>query len=415
MLLLFNAFIYAKSYALVIGVNGGNLIGAKNDANAMKNLLRNKGIKNITLLTSSTKERATKRNIIKKFTTITRKAKKGDRVYLFFSGHGTNTNDPSIKKSLQEKLKNTGALQPYGIKQINYKNLVVIKRDLVQLFKELERKKVKTVIMFDACYTGTSFKGFHNPTTKGSLSLYSKPTRNYSNYPYKYITYLSASTAFAVASESASKKRGKFSMALTRCLDKNHKLSSLRSCIKNNYNYTPTILPKAKDASLFFKNTKKDIIVHPKPRGLKEQLINLTNNQEDFQLYTKNQENLLTRNYTPTKPLNLCLNSESAGYFVLFMLGESGKVEMAYPDNTRLPKIKANSNKKILRLKAKAPFGVDDFVAFLVDEDLAKALQQVYISSSGILKNDSKIREVMSIIQSKEIRGSHFSVLSHEK
>ncbi len=247
-LLLFQAFIYANSYALIIGVNGNGLVGAENDANCMKTLLIKKDIKNITILKE---KNTTKKSIISKFASITKNAKERDYVYLFFSGHGTNENDPNIDAKLKKQLKDTGALIPYGVKKKDYESLIVIKRDLVKYFKELERKKVKTVIIFDACFAGGSFKNVATPK-EGYLSLpYNKPTRNNSNYPYKYIVFLSASTKLDTTAESSRKKRGFFSMAVTKCLDKNSNINGLSSCIDKEYQFKGIILPKKSNVSLF--------------------------------------------------------------------------------------------------------------------------------------------------------------------
>ncbi len=247
-LLLFQAFIYANSYALIIGVNGNGLVGASNDALFMQTLLLKKNIKNITLLRD---KKATKKRIINSFATIAGKATKGDYVYLFFSGHGTNENDPNpnISAKLKKQLKDTGALMPYGVTKIDYTNLLVIKRDLLKYFKELDKNIVNTVIIFDACFAGGSFKEFI--PKKGYLSLYSKPTRNYSNYPYKHIIFLSASTKLDTTAESSRKKRGFFSMAVTKCLKKNSRLKGLRSCINKKYTFKGITLSKKSNASLF--------------------------------------------------------------------------------------------------------------------------------------------------------------------
>ena len=245
-LLLLHSFIYANSYALVIGVNGHGLVGASNDASIMQTLLVKKHIKNIKLLTN---ENATKNRIIKEFSSIADRAKTGDYVYLFFSGHGTNENDPNISDRLKKQLKQTGGLVPYDLEKLDYNSLVVIKRDLVQYFKELERKRANTIIIFDACFSGGSFKEFQ--PTKGYLSLYSKPSRNYSNYPYSYITFLSASTKLDSTAESGKKRRGFYSMAITKCLKKHSKLDSLKSCMKKENNFTSIFLSKNKNSYIF--------------------------------------------------------------------------------------------------------------------------------------------------------------------
>ena len=144
----------------------------------------------------------------------------------------------------------------------------------------------------------------------------------------------------------------------------------------------------------------------------------MAENQESFQLYTQDKHNSLTRNYSPKEKLDLFLNNEESGYFVLFMLGAEDEhtyreLQMAYPNNTKMPFIKP-SNQKRVELKAKAPFGEEDFVAFFVDEHSAKALQKIFIETSGVLKTESEIKEVMTIIENGQSAGSHFSILSHE-
>ncbi|HHB93773.1 MAG TPA: caspase family protein [Campylobacterales bacterium] len=411
---------HINSYALIIGVDEGNLIGAKNDANEMERLLHQKGIKFITTLHD---KRATKRNIINAFNHIVTNANTGDWVYLFFSGHGTSFFDPAVKdKQLKESLRGTGGLIPWGVTPNQYrKKIILSKRDLVPLFIKLEKKTVHTVVIFDACFSGMAYKDLYNSVAKGTIPIYIKASRT-AKYPYKNIIYLSATTQSDYAVESREKKRGYFSMAITNCLKRNNSLNNLRRCVsKYNLPQTPIILPNY-NKPLFPQSTKKELIYQsPRPIRLKEKLLNLAQSSESFELYTqKNKSDITSRNYNSTQPLILHLRSEKLGYFVLFMLSAKDKngyrkLTLAYPNNQSMPKIRAKTNKKILKLEATPPFGEEDMSAFLVDEKSAKALQKIYNrTGGGIILKESEIRELIYIIERGQKCGSRFSILSCE-
>ena len=231
--------IQAESFALIVGVDGGNLIGTTNDVKSMNKVLNDKNIDYIKTLVN---REATKYSIISEFKKIVNIADAGDKVYFFFSGHGTNEFDRSISKNLQSKLRGTGALLPYGADRVEYDSLLVIKRDLAKSFKKLEENRIKTLIMFDTCFSGSAYKDSFLPK---------KLTREFNRYPYKNIIFLASTIKLGKSAESVIQKRGYFSLALTRCLKSADKLNTLRSCLKNEYEYTPTILPKKGRQRLF--------------------------------------------------------------------------------------------------------------------------------------------------------------------
>ena len=91
--------IYNDSWALLIGIdkyqNVQGLDYAVKDAESMEEILTNLfGFPqdNITILKD---EEATKSNIIKEFSNITKKAKSDDRVLIFFAGHGETEEFPN--------------------------------------------------------------------------------------------------------------------------------------------------------------------------------------------------------------------------------------------------------------------------------------------------------------------------------
>lgn len=240
-IILLTIAIQAKSFALIIGVDGGNLIGTTNDVNSMNRLLKSK---NVTYRKKLINKSATKYSIIKEFKNIVALAQPNDKVYLFFSGHGTNEYDKSIDAELRSKLKGTGALLPYGAK-LNYASLLVIKRDLAKSFKKLDKHRVKTIIMFDTCFSGSAYK------ESFLKKLPKRLTREFNNYPYTHVVFLASTIKLTKSAESSRQKRGYFSLALTKCLKRANQLNIVRTCIQNEYEYTPTILPKKGKQKLF--------------------------------------------------------------------------------------------------------------------------------------------------------------------
>ena len=90
--------IYDNSWALIIGIdkyeNVHKLNYAVDDAESIKDILINSfdfPEENVSLLIN---EQASKQNIIKSFSTITKNAKSNDRVVVFFAGHGETMDLP---------------------------------------------------------------------------------------------------------------------------------------------------------------------------------------------------------------------------------------------------------------------------------------------------------------------------------
>ena len=90
--------IYDNSWALIIGIdkyeNIQRLHYAVDDAESIKDILINSfgfPADNVSILIN---EEATKQNIIKSFSKITKNAKSNDRVIIFFAGHGETMDLP---------------------------------------------------------------------------------------------------------------------------------------------------------------------------------------------------------------------------------------------------------------------------------------------------------------------------------
>ena len=91
--------IYDNSYALIIGIDNYQNVQPLNyavkDAESIQHMLINSFdflLENVTILKN---EAATKQNILKSFSDITKKAEDSDRVLIFFAGHGETMDLPA--------------------------------------------------------------------------------------------------------------------------------------------------------------------------------------------------------------------------------------------------------------------------------------------------------------------------------
>ena len=90
--------IYDNSWALIIGIdkyqNVQKLNYAVDDAESMKNILIDSFNFQNEKISFLTNEEATKQNILKSFSNITKQAEENDRVLVFFAGHGETMDLP---------------------------------------------------------------------------------------------------------------------------------------------------------------------------------------------------------------------------------------------------------------------------------------------------------------------------------
>lgn len=410
LLLFCSVLLHAQTHSLVIGINNGNLIGAENDARAMVDLLQKKQINISYQLIGNS---ATSKKIVNAFKNIVAHAKPNDWVYLFFSGHGTSPFDPAIRnnKMLKKRLRGTGAL-------LSSDNQLIIVRDtLAPLFRTLDKNNVHTVVIFDACFSGMAYKDLFNQ--QQNFAFYTeKPTQKIP-YPYNNLMFFSSSTYSDFASESQQDRRGYFSKAITYCLGYNHTNKGIKTCLnKIKYTHkqlpqTPIILPN-KNFSVFPTYASKNIVIVPHATlTQKEKIFALAKNSSSFELYTQDKQGKTSKNYSQHKELTFYLKSDYEGYFALFMMGESGKLNLAFPNKT-LRFIKKSEYKRLFSAKAAKPFGEENFVAFLLSKNDAKRLQKLYLKTGGELKRETDIEEAMNIVKDGQVAGSKLSLISFE-
>jgi len=83
---------------------------------------------------------------------------------------------------------------------------------------------------------------------------------------------------------------------------------------------------------------------------------------------------------------------------------------MAYPNIHKEPYIEKNSNKKLLELTPKAPFGEEILGAYLVEKKVLNRLKKI----GSKLDTPSKIDELIKIIRESGVVGAKISLISRE-
>ena len=162
--------IYDDSWALIIGIdkyqNVKRLNYAVADAESIKDILINSfdfPEENVSLITN---DEATKQNIIKSFSTITKNAKSNDRVVVFFSGHGDTMDLPGGGEK--------GYLIPVEGDDEDLYVTSIPMDELKQIALMSEAKHM--LYLVDACYGGliTVSKGMAKPKSPNYINKVSK-------------------------------------------------------------------------------------------------------------------------------------------------------------------------------------------------------------------------------------------------
>ncbi len=219
---LFVGSCFAENHALVIGIGSypfQPLEGPKHDANAIEEVLNKKWrveAKNITTLID---QQATRKNILASLDSLYDKTKKGDNVFIYYSGHGTSVHDNTI----QAPLPNTsGALIPYDVFGLKTKaelmeKLIKGRDDLKPRFTKLDQGGRHLFVAIDACYSGNTIRALNKPDelptrfmaldqmieVESSADKSAPKESNDTNeeYPYSNIFYLSAASEYERAQD----------------------------------------------------------------------------------------------------------------------------------------------------------------------------------------------------------------------
>jgi len=225
-----NISIMAKDYVLLVGVGefkSSKLfkpLNVSNDIESIKkSLIENKLTKDYKII-ELINAKATKNNILSTFRDIANRATQNDRVFFYYTGHGTAHADSSIWKYLRKLnrdernfLENTSAIIPFDFDENNIHNSMIVgSEDFIPILEILD-KNSSGIIMLDACFSSLMARG-----EKFKSNFIGNKKKNYKN-----ITIISNSNRTSSRSNNS---------GMTGIVSKCFKKKKYKKCIKSSRN-----------------------------------------------------------------------------------------------------------------------------------------------------------------------------------
>jgi uncharacterized caspase-like protein len=208
---------HAENHALLIGIGNykqRTLEGPAYDVQALSKMLSahyDFKEQNVRTLVN---EEAGKFRILSEMQRLVQIGRPGDRVFIYYSGHGTSRRDELLSLPLPHA---SGALVPADFKwdsnqsiETQMSQLIVGRRDLRPILARLDQDR-QVLVVFDTCFSGNTVRGIGEPKLSAVdryMPLYSKSVFSEEQhigsfaenlkpaepYPYQNTFYISAST-----------------------------------------------------------------------------------------------------------------------------------------------------------------------------------------------------------------------------
>ena len=281
----------AANHALLIGIGQYKtriLEGPPHDVAALQSVLAAKyDFKRENIRTLINQE-AVKSRILNEIEQLAHITHPGDRIFIYFSGHGTSRRDDLMSLPLPH---GSGALVPADfsgdpnqtIEEL-MSQLIVGKRDLRPMLAQLDRDR-QVLMVFDTCFSGNTVRGMDVTKTvnhsryihlasrsvfdeEQSIGSFEENLIHDEPYPYQNIFYISASSENEIAKDIQremlylyptidGKPHGALTDSLLRVLagqvqvDTNYDgewsqmelYTALRSLVQQRFKQTPQVLP----------------------------------------------------------------------------------------------------------------------------------------------------------------------------
>ena len=372
LLALLSGVVQAENHALIIGccekypyINATPLYGTQNDARHIFEILvqERKVVKqhNTDYLLGANATFSNIKNSLKRVEDD-KSLKRGDTLYMFYSGHGTslsdkeffNNNIPDHEKVV-EWIKNSAGFIPYDYNPKDVLNtLLISKRDFVPTFTKLDKRGVNIVWITDSCYAGNGYRsiGDENPAKGFNLdsdlrAKINKITQQrYKKAPkYKHLLFYGASIATLPTQEKHYnyESRGEFSIEVEKCLNEDYGSDvithhAFKECLKggySSYNYQPSFSPNGGEQAnqVIMPSSKKQIVV--KSKSYKELLFSLKSSRPLLKISIKQKwssSNKPIKTFCLNEQLKATIGEHNDNYIIAFTKDENNQVIMIQPD-----------------------------------------------------------------------------------
>lgn len=215
---------HAENHALLIGIGKyqhRTLEGPPYDVAALSRVLMAQYDFKAENIQTLVNEEAVKHRILNEMEQLARRTQAGDRIFIYFSGHGTSRRDELLALPLPHT---SGALVPadfdadpnQSIQEL-MAQLIIGKRDLRPVLKRLERDR-QVLMVFDTCFSGNAVRKIGDRQSvdlsrymmlqSRSVSIEEQNIGSFEEnlkpddpYPYQNIFYISASSENEIAKD----------------------------------------------------------------------------------------------------------------------------------------------------------------------------------------------------------------------
>jgi len=418
-LALISSTLFAENKALIIGCcddyaylkNTTPLYGTQNDARHIFDTLvhQRKAVKksNTTYLVG---KNATYKNIVQNLKAMERSSlKKGDTLYLYYSGHGTSLSDNGYfgkklktSKAVMKWIQNSAGFVPYDFNPNNMLNsLIITKRDFKPTFEKLDARGIHIVWIADACYAGNAYRGKKNEKQKfvkldpKLVAQAQAATQQYSrNSNYKHLLFYGASLTTLPTQEKPyrGETRGEFSIEVEKCLNKSYdtpviKHKDFKKCLEvsySNYAYNPAFVPfGGQQGEQVIVKASRNVQVNASASSYKERLFSLQNKQPLLNMSIKSlvSNNKVIKTFCKGERLAVELDNNRGQYIIALSKDINGRVIMIHPKrNTPL------RGNQLFQTEVQKPFGTDQLKVFTTNnKSVFNTVQRYSNRKDGVL------------------------------
>ncbi len=418
---LMNGLVMASNHALLIGCCDKYaklkkitpLYGTSNDVTALKKILIESGTLSAHNTRSLLNTQATKKNIVATLTSMltNKNLKRGDTLYLYYSGHGSSSYDSGFfgkkikeDKQLNKFLMNTTALVPYDVDTKNlYDTLIITKRDFKPLFEKLDKKGIKIVWITDACYAGNAYRSGNAKKDKHAPFSYHETHKKSNTVNYQHLLFYGASLATLPTQEHRhnGEMRGDFSFELEQCLrnapNSTIRHKELKKCLNSNFANTQIQHNYYPQSTRLDNQIVMRVPHHTTRRDMRELLFKLQSQNDllDTDIISlDSKRSRVIKSFCNHEKLSVKVLNNTQKYLLAFTKDKKGKVIMLQPDSKN-PII----GNELFRTVVQPPFGTDKIKIFATnDENIYKTALKFSNRPNGVLST-ADIEEIYKVLK----------------